>query len=199
MLSFCNFSEVPSKLCASSLGNSCQNARTRSAAMGVPKVLQSGLSSAHVSLSSNKYGSGLYFARDPRLAQFFDRDARNLPPDAERKILLCRIIVGWCAKRRALRSRKEKEMPENRKPPDSYHSITSEEQGTVDAIPILYFSGFANSHFLNCGSSWLRMLSRNQGFGSSLSLAQSFQAQKSTRIASATAGKRVALFEPCNF
>ena len=41
------------------------------------EVLRSGFSSGHVNVSFNKYGAGVYFSRDPRLAHFFLRQARQ--------------------------------------------------------------------------------------------------------------------------
>ena len=41
------------------------------------EVLRSGFSSGHVNVSFNKYGAGVYFSRDPRLAHFFLRLPRS--------------------------------------------------------------------------------------------------------------------------
>ena len=54
------------------------------------EVLKNGFSSSPV----NKYGAGVYFARDPRLAHRFIRDSRY-QQNAEIQIVPSRIVVGW--------------------------------------------------------------------------------------------------------
>ena len=104
-------------------------------------------STAHSSLEDNFYGSGSYFACDPRLAAWFQKGSRG-HPEGQQSLVLARVVVGWCGERAAikrhLRGRScrctrsnlspgckalqasELRKPENRKPPAGCHSATSE-------------------------------------------------------------------------
>ncbi|CAE8684827.1 unnamed protein product [Polarella glacialis] len=92
----------------------------------VDEVLKSGFSSGNVNLRFNKYRAGVYFARDPRLAQFFAQSTRKTD-DAELSLLLCRVAVGRCSKKAAIVKSKDLLLPENRRPPESCHSVTSQD------------------------------------------------------------------------
>ena len=59
-------------------------------------VLKSDFSSSHVNMKFNKYGAGVYVARDPRRAHYFIRESRYYQHNAEIQIVLSRIVLGWC-------------------------------------------------------------------------------------------------------
>eukprot|EP00931_Biecheleriopsis_adriatica_P016667 TRINITY_DN12230_c0_g1_i2.p1 TRINITY_DN12230_c0_g1~~TRINITY_DN12230_c0_g1_i2.p1 ORF type:complete len:518 (-),score=44.44 TRINITY_DN12230_c0_g1_i2:137-1531(-) len=103
----------------------------------VEEILKDGFSSGNVNLKFNKYGAGVYFARDPRMAQFFIRRSRN-DLDAELQLLLCRVVVGWCSKKPGIKNSKELLRPDNRRPPDKCHSVTSD---TMPGREIIVFPG----------------------------------------------------------
>ena len=77
-----------------------------------------------VNLRNNKYGSGSYFARDPRLAHYFVRGARSIS-GGRSKMILARVVVGWCAKKQAVRSARDLTKREHREAPNGFHSCTS--------------------------------------------------------------------------
>jgi hypothetical protein len=87
------------------------------------EILQNDFASSSVNLQLNNYGAGVYFARDPRLAHALVREVRR-QSDAEFKILLCRVVVGWCERKHVVR-KKDVAFHEHRKPPDGSHSVTS--------------------------------------------------------------------------
>ena len=99
--------------------------------------IDGGFSSGHVNLSFNKYGAGVYFSRDPRLAHFFLRQARQ-DDHAECKIILCRVVVGWCVRKAAIRNKHHLLRPEHRKPPEGFQSVTSED---VSGREVVVFPG----------------------------------------------------------
>ena len=66
----------------------------------VQEVLNSGFNSSCANLRHNKYGSGSYFARDPRLAHYFVRGARSSSTRTfklilARVVLPCRSALPW--------------------------------------------------------------------------------------------------------
>lgn len=97
-------------------------------------LLMDGFKTAYSSMTFNVYGAGLYFAPDPRLAHYFVRGQRGQRGQVI-QLILARVAVGETAEKDALGwsgNSKEQWMerlakPENRQPPQGFHSITSKE------------------------------------------------------------------------
>ncbi|CAE8647368.1 unnamed protein product [Polarella glacialis] len=99
----------------------------------VDAVLENGFRISHANLDvrHNRYGLGVYFARDPRLAHYFAQSNRNKAVSAEsaqqqQQLILARVVVGCCAPRVALRQQQQLLSPEHREPPPGFHSCTSD-------------------------------------------------------------------------
>jgi len=106
----------------------------------VDAVLENGfrISHANHSVKHNRYGIGVYFARDPRLAHFFVQGRRNEPPREMCQLILARVVVGSCARRPPIRQQEDLLRPEHRGPPVGYHSCTS---GACAGREIIVFPG----------------------------------------------------------
>ncbi|CAK8994206.1 unnamed protein product [Durusdinium trenchii] len=93
----------------------------------VDAVLENGFRISHAQLDSrhNRYGVGVYFARDPRLAHHFAQMSKSGKQTEICQVILARVVVGRCALKAPLKDQRQLLRPEHREPPTGFHSCTS--------------------------------------------------------------------------
>ena len=93
--------------------------------------LTNGFMTQYASQEFNKYGVGIYFAADPRLAMYFQRNTRGADMHVLKSVLLARVTLGKIDVRAAVPS-SALTQPSSKIPTPGCHSNTSSEN--IEAI-----------------------------------------------------------------
>ena len=97
----------------------------------VQENMRNGFMTQYASEAYNKYGVGIYFAADPRLSMYFERNTRDQGMGVTKTILLARVTLGKMGVRASVPP-EHLTRPESKLPTQGYHSNTS--QANIEAI-----------------------------------------------------------------
>jgi len=99
----------------------------------IQENIKSGFKTQYASQEFNAYGVGIYFAADPRLSMYFERQTRDRGMGVTKSILLARVTLGKMGVRAPVPSGVVNlTKPESKLPTPGCHSNTSQEN--IEAV-----------------------------------------------------------------